>query len=956
MSEVMLTLTRDTSVITLELFENDIPTLNKFFDDIETLKTRGEFSQTFRVPFTDNNAAFFGNIADPNYLGFDFKTKITASISVSTIPIATGYCQVKNIIKKSDAHSEIELVFFSDARNLAAAIGDKKLADIVALPDLNHDMTRANVENPPANTLWTLIEKGARFSEAGEPNTRRITDLNNPLYVGELTPAVNWKWIFENILKDAGFVYEGATLDAILERYWMPFVNRQTVATTDNVDNTLFAIDTPSDYLFNALPQAIVNITQDAAMAETFDNGNNVSAGVFTAPFTGVYTFRFVLQIKKTTVPANQSYGYSFFLNKSGVGPLTAVSGQTYMTVIVGTSNTFNTGTYERSYFLNTGDIVDLRLLMPFALGGGTEHTLGSETGWQLVTTSTAFQGSEVNLPLNAPDVKQIDFVRDVIRMHCLNISPDTNIPNLLYCEPFTDYIGSGQTHNYTKKIDYTGTRDVVIRPTTDIQNRNLTFTYKAGGEYLSDLYVKQGGRVYGERRIDNTENDFATGDLKIELETRSTPSNEVNGTNIPIPKFVNEAGVFVSPFMRVLFNAGTAMLAIYDDATTVGVMTEVPILNNFSALNPDVTDDDLNWAAETPVQFITAIPYNNLFNSYWAAYYNELYSDESRIMEAYFNLSTTDYFGLKGSDRLLIKDGYWRVLEISGFEIGSSEPTKMKLAKIVNVQPDCLYTPVAITLRRQVLFNGNGETNVAGDQTCCERYGYEWNAEKGECFALPTGRNNFLNNPQTISEALVSFERGTNNVNEGSELVTISGDNNFIGAGDNASQINGYQNRIEANTGISQVTGVNVHARQQGLHFGAGEALGESQAGVLHFRGTGAFNSTGDEIELFVNSQRLRLLDKTAWGCEIVVSLIDDANQAHSAVFGFLIYKDGTAEASAVTTIAEHGAIHSIDLIIDTTTNTAEHRLLIRAQGGGGYPFTGIVVSAFLEYAQVKK
>ena len=957
MTEVMLTLSRGGNVVTLDLFTNDIPALNKSFDDIETLKTRGEFSQTFRVPLNDTNAGFFGNIADPNYLGFDFKTKIDASISVATIPIATGYCQVKNIIKKSDANTEIELVFFADVRNLATAIGDKKLADIEALPDLNHAMTRANVENPPANTLWTLIDRGAKFSEGGETGTRKIFDTNNPLYVGELTPAVNWKWLFDNILKDAGFVYESNALGDILERYWMPFINKQVVSTTDNVDNTLFAIDTPSNYSFNAPANTQVNITADASMAEVFDNGGNVSAGIFTAPYTAIFTFRFTLQIKKVVIPAGQNATWNFYLAEVGGGILPTTDGAQFMFVSAPESDEFVEFTYERSYFVTEGTQMRLQVLTGLSNAGGQAYVLGSNTGWQLVTTTTPLQGTDVNLPLNAPDMKQVDFVRDVIRMHCLNVSQNNNVPNLLRIEPFSDYIGSGNTLDYTDKLDVGGNRDVTIKPTADIQNKNLIFTYKAGGEYLSDLFVKQGGRVYGERRIDNTENDFATGDLKIELETRSTPSNEVNGTNIPIPKFINESGAFVNPFARVLFNAGTASVAIFDDITEEGVMTEIPILNNFSALVPDVTDRDLNWAPETPLQFINSIPFNNLFNEYWAAYYNELYSDESRIMEAYFNLNTTDYFSLKGSDKLFIKDGYWRLLEITGFEIGSGEPTKMKLAKIVNVVPDCLYTPVAITTDRQVLFNGNGETMVAGTEACCVKYGYEWNGGKTGCYALPTGRNTFLSVPSAIIQTTPSATRGINNSVDASEYVTVNGDNNTVRSGNHSSAVFGYLNEIEADAGTSIVVGRNVKVKYKGIHYGASDTLGLSQGGIIHLEGKGEFNATGDEIEMFVDGRRLELENGAVWSCELNISLHDSGARPHSVIFGFMINKTGAgvAEVSAITTIAEHGSVHSIDLEVDVTTNTAQHRISVKAQGGSGYPFTSVIVSGVLRYSQAK-
>jgi hypothetical protein len=192
-------------------------------------------------------------------------------------------------------------------------------------------------------------------------------------------------------------------------------------------------------------------------------------------------------------------------------------------------------------------------------------------------------------------------------------------VPNLIEVEPFVDYIGSGATRDWTGKMDISSDKDVVIYSTADIQNRQLTFTYKAGGEYLSEIFTKQGSRVYGEREIDNTENDFATSNRSVELELRSTPSNEINSTSIPVPKFVTEAGVYVAPQARMLFNGGTAEIAVYDEGTLAGAMTNVSILSHYSDINPTLTDEDLNFNVETPLQVITASPFNNLNIVYWA-------------------------------------------------------------------------------------------------------------------------------------------------------------------------------------------------------------------------------------------------------------------------------------------------------------------------------------------------
>jgi len=91
-------------------------------------------------------------------------------------------------------------------------------------------MTHANVVTPPANTLWALIERGQKFTEAEyNPTVRPIMSVDNPLYVGDLTPHVNGLYLFEQIFADAGFTFDSDFINEQLVKYWMPFCNRYSV-------------------------------------------------------------------------------------------------------------------------------------------------------------------------------------------------------------------------------------------------------------------------------------------------------------------------------------------------------------------------------------------------------------------------------------------------------------------------------------------------------------------------------------------------------------------------------------------------------------------------------------------------------------------------------------------------------------------------------------------------------
>jgi hypothetical protein len=915
MAEVHLTVSRDSNSAILDLFEGDSVALNERFSDIQTFEVVGGYSQQFRVPATENNIAFFGIISDPNFTGFDFKTKLDATLSVDTVPIAVGHCQVKKTYTVNDNWSEIELVFYSSVPNLATAVGDKKISDLTDLSNLNHEMSTANVLTPPANVLWSLTERGQKLSEVSGSGGRPIMSVDSPLYVGDLTPCVNGLYLWQQIFSDAGFSYNSEFIDEQLLKYWLVFINNRYVLTEEGTD-TAFYLDY-EDGMDDVISYGEERVAND--LAEFYDNGGNVGANsIFTAPFTGQFNFRVFVK-GRVNAPALHSPGSIFdhyvkFMFKDGSGVLKHdVVFNIYNTA---TSTHWFNYAQDFSLFLTEGETLQMSLTNANPPSEAADLSFDRGTGWQLISTSEPLQGGTIDIPLNAPDYKQIDFIRDILKMHNLVFVPSKTDPKTINITPFVDYIGSGGTEDWTPKLDTS--KDIVIYPTTDEQKRNLLFTYKAGGEYLSDLFVKQGNRIYGDYKIDNTGNDFAQGDNKVELELRSTPCNEIPNTPIPVPKFIDQNGVFVNPYARMLFNGGTTGIALWDDVDEQGEIIELPIISHYSQFNATLDDEDLNFAPETPLQNITAIPFNTLYNAYWRRYYNELYSDQSRIMEAYFDLSTVDFMQLDYSKQLWIRDSYWRLLQVDNFVVGGDMTTKCVLAKIVSSVQDCTYTPVSVGTNGEVTFeDANGDTSV-GSEACCIRYGYNWTGSLCRAF-VGTGRPND-NTSASSAAPVVDFA-----VPQFGRSAIVAGED--------------------------------VAVTNRGVHFGQSTGTdGQQQGGIIVLGGSGDYAVSGDKIIISDGGADIFLPEKTAMSCLVTVvaqqytgGVIVDT---HTAVFQLEMFKKNTtAGYNTPVVISEVGDMGSLDLSVDVTTNTSLHRVRVGSTGGT-YPINDVKITATLIYS----
>jgi hypothetical protein len=284
-----------------------------------------------------------------------------------------------------------------------------------------------------------------------------------------------------------------------------------------------------------------------------------------------------------------------------------------------------------------------------------------------------------------------------------------------------------------------------VVRGTDEEQNKTLLLTYKAGGDANSKYYVDKKQRVYGDYKVDGytatsleDPSDFAEGELKIELTAQSTPCSVINGTPVPIPKFIAENGNYVAPGLRFLYTAGTVEVYLFIDGVGPEVRS-VYVGNHYNNFLPTVGGFDLNFAPEAPLHSINGNPFNNLFNLYWRDYLNEIYSNDARVMEASFNLDTSDIVNFKFNDKIFIRDAYWRILDINNHAVGQEVSTPLRLIKILNPALDCEFQPVSVNLDGEVIFE-NAEGEEGASYLCCTRYGYFWieETDKTYCSAFP--------------------------------------------------------------------------------------------------------------------------------------------------------------------------------------------------------------------------
>ena len=930
-AEVILTVTASNgAAVVVDLYENESISYSSNFNSVSEFTTRGAFSREFRIPATQNNVDFFGQQYSPSLLNNDTTQinvlrKIDATLSVNTLPIAEGHIQFKQAVTHQGQIHEFVIAFFGETVDLARSIGDKLLSEL-DYTDLAHDNTFENVNAINDGSLfggaacYTLTDRGQNWSEDTAIGSRRIFSSVNPIYTGELTLALQAKWLLNKIITEAGFTYSADTIDAELERMYVPYVTAPRTEGLSN-DEAKFKVEFATDTAFTINTQGNNGYyyKQLTGWTEISDPSNSWASNAYTAQgsFQASIEIDLNIEVDTTGYSADTQHVYDIMIQRVRGGvtdlipfPLSMGVGPTSLQYTNGIgwqpTTPINPFHVYSNFQLDVqqGDVYTLYIFAHAGSSQNVEIKADSFTSFYYVTGLN--YAYPVQIALNAPEMKQVDYLRDILKMFNAVLVPNPNMPNAVEIIPMVEYLGSGDDYDWTSKLDTS--KDITLTPASDVRKRVLKWSYKEQGDYFNAFYKKGAQRVYGELRLTDAGNDFSTSDYTVELTFGASPCDLIPNTNYIIPKYFNEKGEFMTPGPRILYRRGSgesAVVMVYDEVAEEATFTIIPLLCHYRSVPTGIDTDDLNFGQEIPPHPIEAMPLKTLFDRYWRQYISELYDDEQKIMEAYFQLDVTDVFNLKFNDKIWVKDSWWRVIELTDYIVAEEQVTKCKLMRLLDIGALCQYTPSTINISTGAVefLDYDGATSY-GSQECCEYYGYTWSTAKGRCFASTStnGTGGVIGSPNNVGGSNITNTSGNQksatgmgNVNRAeiennNERIFVSGSGHAISPNNNYSQALGYRNFIRPNLEGTTVMGKWAEADVRGVHFGGGTWYdgasdfgitlpGRNQHGFIQLMGLGALNADPTNINLYVdgvNGGTIVMPTESVWAVKVYISILE--------------------------------------------------------------------------------
>jgi hypothetical protein len=960
---VILVVTADNGAQTVvDLYENESISYSSNFNSISEFTTRGAFSREFRIPATKANVDFFGQQYNVNLLNDDTTQintlrKIDATISVDTLPIAEGHIQFKQAITQQGKMHEFVIAFFGETVDLARSVGDKLLKEL-DYTDLAHENSYENVNLINDGSLldlavcYTLTDKGQNWSEDTTIGSRRVFSSVNPIYTGELTLALQAKWLLNKIITEAGFTYSGDTVNSELEEIYIPYITNPLTLGTVSADEARFSAHYTSNQAVAIDIQGNSGLyyKQLTGWTETLDPSNSFASSVYTSQANYYSDFGVSLEIDVDTTGYNNStihtYDIVLGITRAGiesivpipfaqnVGPTEFDYDQGGNVYIVSQNNPFTVNA-SINLLLEIGD--EIRVYIYAHAGSSQAVTINADSTIGITFTSGEIFAQAISISRNAPEQKQVDFLRDILKMFNAVLVPNPNMPNAVEIIPMVEYLASGADYDWTGKIDLS--KDIVLTPAADIRKRVLKWSYKEQGDVFNAKYKTAGQRVYGELRLTDAGNDFSTSDYTVELTFGASPCDLIPNTNYVIPKYFNGTGEFMAPGPRILYRRAyeqSAVVMVYDEVAEDATFTVIPLLCHYQTIPTHIGTNDLNFGQEIPPHPIEAMPLKTLFDRYWRQYIAELYDSEQKIMEAYFKLSVTDVFGLKFNDKIWVKDSFWRVIELTDYIVADEQVTKCKLIRLLDIGALCQYTPSTISTTTGAVRFLDYDGNLSnGSQECCEFYGYTWDGDKGACFASTgtNGTGGIITSPNNVGGSNITNTSGNQrsatgmgNVNRASiennnERILVSGLGHGIAPNNNYSQALGYRNFIRPNLEGTMVAGRWAEADVRGVHFGGGTwwdgtsdfgttIPGRSQHGFIQLMGLGEMVANPTNVDMYIDGIDggvIEMPTETVWHVNISISVLeydynvtDFTGKVATAEFCTMLWRDATTHYSS--------------------------------------------------------
>jgi hypothetical protein len=579
-------------------------------------------------------------------------------------------------------------------------------------------------------TSWAVSIQSVQGQAINDPNTTPLLQFQNsniPNYMSfsgtpvrnyYFKPSIQIKELYEQIFNQADYFIESNFFNtSYFERYYLP------LKFLDETIYTKGAVQPCYTYSGNVENPGIVD-PSTGVTCNNFSFSSTTTNFTIPADYAGVYTVR---------VSVNYSFFSDFGLDANLQGNI----------IVNGVGTQIIYVNYDSSSSGDDNRTVDYT----FNLTGNTTIGLEFNTFGDMTVTSYSFEIfaaprfilGNFNYANEFPpnDFKQIDFITSVNKMFNFICIPHPTKQKTIIVEPIIDYIGKGRVLDWTDKIDWDS--NVNVAPTTNILNGTLNFNFKLDKDFANQQFNISSNRVFGTYELqlnqDYKDNkiDFNTifgSPIDTTLNNNNLPAltisnlatiktNEVNGESIQkfnpykiLPRIIFRGVVLPNENWGQGAGSGPDAQYWWAENNRIDTWQET---NRFTTYPFSYTGFShyINWNSGdvfSPIES-TFPEQQDMYDIYYYDYVSDITSPENKIISAKIYLTPYEVADLEYNEKILIKNSYFRINKIKGYNL--TEPSLCDI-ELIKLTKD--YTPHPVQYYDLISCSGGTNYHTTSD------------------------------------------------------------------------------------------------------------------------------------------------------------------------------------------------------------------------------------------------
>ena len=756
----------------IDLYGDEDITMDISFAEVQDITKRNSaFTQEFNIPGSKNNNDIFNHFYDfsVSTIDFDVREKFVAEITLNGAILYQGYIRL-NRVSRTNNEIIYNVTFYSEVGDVLSNIGDKFLYDLDTTEwdhFYNNSIFFSYVYDPEVSgatssvipyingtIYYSLLHKGYvytgdTFDTTGInyvqtpildwsftgytgpfPDTvvGHFDNLSTPVQFQYLTPSVSIEKLYRKIFSEAGYTITSDFFDtAYFKRYYLPltfasdsiYLN-QSVQPNYLISQTGDPISYSSYTFTNTIGSttelsrriAQINIINDNFGASTLDGTNTFILGT-----EGYYKMRIKFSAYNSerypdSIPLD-AYGQFKLRNQfPGANNDDITTGFTeYSSLIYGIPAGAAISDYEFIFNYNYSGGYN-RFAWDYISDGNGDFVI-TDFEFEILDGPRNIPGGVMNVYKEFPQDQytQLEFIQAINQSFNLLVLPVPNDPTTLRVEPIIDWIGKGQTLDWTDKVDRNST--IQVQPLTDMLNGTLEYKYQPDEGWSNTQFFKSNNKIFNDNNIKLSQ-DYKNNNITFQsilgstIDKVLTTDNSGYGT---IPYFYQlsekeeneEVLLQFNPYRtqpKLLFRSNLMLTGtLGNPGTTAFTYNTEWYLESYYANKVWSNNNRFNtypWGVSGFSHYtqynkldrfdsgeLDFTNYEDLYDIYYKDYITDITSQDNRLVTCQMYFDPYELAELDFNEKILIDGTYFRINKISKYSLVNKGLCEVELVKL---------------------------------------------------------------------------------------------------------------------------------------------------------------------------------------------------------------------------------------------------------------------------------